>query len=252
MAPDAERSPKGFLGVIVRDILHEWVQRAFFGRRYVKFGQGLAGMWPYVFEIGGILGAKHAATLDAFVSAFLGMPDQAGEAQRICAEIANKLVERHSLDSMTARDCVQADVMERMGYKLDRVLTRHDWPAKIPESIKCSGKGHELHFLVTYGPRKISPEKAAESAWTYASIGAALGAVYPNVFRAMYERTHVTVPQEEWQRRHAAGLDIGPEQPRQRTYRQAEEEENKAFMEYCREARPDLYTILNASALGDK
>jgi len=209
------------VGVVAGDIIREWIKTRLFGRPYLKFGQCLDGLWPYVFEIGGILGAKYAATLDAFLSAFLGMPDQAGEAKRICAEIANKLVERHSVDSMTARDCVQADIMERSGYTRD-----------------------EFSFLLKYGPRKISPEEAAENAWTYASIGAALGAVHPDVLQAMYERTHAQVPKEEWRRAYAAGLDIGPDQPRQRNYRQAEEEENKDFMEYCREARPDLYSIL--------
>lgn len=246
MQSDSERSSGGFLGVIVRDILHEWVQRTLFGRRYVKFGQCLAGMWPYVFEIGGILGAKHAATLDAFMSAFLGMPDRAGEAKGVAAGIAAKLLERHSLDSMTVRDCVQADLMERSDYTRDERTVVAHLPKKVRTALgeERAKAARELSFLAKYGQRKISPEKAAENAWTYASIGAALGAVYPNVFRAMYERTHVTIPREEWQRMYAEGLDIGPEQPRQRTYRQAEGEENKAFMEFCRVARPDLYSIL--------
>jgi len=63
------------------------------------------------------------------------------------------------------------------------------------------------------------------------------------VFRAMYERTHAPVPKEEWQRAYAAGLDIGSEQP-QTSYAQAEASENKNFMEFCQQFRPDLYSIL--------
>ena len=50
-------------------------------------------------------------------------------------------------------------------------------------------------------------------------------------------------PKEEWQRAYAAGLDIGPEQPRT-SYEEAEKTENENFMEYCREFRPDLYPVL--------
>lgn len=75
-------------------------------------------------------------------------------------------------------------------------------------------------------------------------IGAALGAMTPDVVRAMFERTYAALPKERWQEAHAAGLDIGPAQSRQ-DYEEAKEEENKNFMEYCRQFQPVLYPVLN-------
>ena len=94
------------------------------------------------------------------------------------------------------------------------------------------------------GTDKIPPDVAAKNAWFYAEDGAALGAISPDVMRAMFERTHAPVSKERWQQAYASGLDIGPEPPAERSYEQATEEENKIFMEYCREFRPDLYSVL--------
>jgi hypothetical protein len=60
----------------------------------------------------------------------------------------------------------------------------------------------------------------------------------------MFERTYAPVSKERWQKKYASGLDIGPEPPARRTYEEAEEEENKIFMEYCQQFRPDLYSVL--------
>jgi len=38
-------------------------------------------------------------------------------------------------------------------------------------------------------------------------------------------------------------LDIGPEPP-STSYAEAEASENKNFMEYCQQFRPDLYAVL--------
>src|SRR5260370_33240189 len=86
------------------------------------------------------------------------------------------------------------------------------------------------------GTQKVPRKIALANALDYASGGAALGATRPDVLRAMFERTYAPVPKEQWQQAYAAGLDIGPEQPRT-TYAEAEDTENKNFMEYCREFR---------------
>jgi hypothetical protein len=42
---------------------------------------------------------------------------------------------------------------------------------------------------------------------------------------------------------HDSGLDIGPEPLAQRSYEEAKEEENKIFMEWCRQFYPDDYSV---------
>ncbi|SRR6266536_2860430 len=213
--------PGGFWRAVAEGFIQGQLNKPFFGRPYLKLGQCLAGLWPYLFELGGILGAKHAAKPDAFVPAFLGMSGEAGVARRILVEQANKMLERQALGSMRFWDYVGADVTDRLGYKAD------GWSGLIMER----------------GTQKIPPRVALTNGWEYASAGAALGATHPDVLRAMFERTYVRVPEEKWQRWYAAGLDIGPEQPRT-SYGEANETENKNFMEYCREFRPDLYSVL--------
>ena len=53
--------------------------KPFFGRPHLRLGQCF-GLWPSLFELGGLLGEKHRAKLDAFVPAFLGMSGEAGAA----------------------------------------------------------------------------------------------------------------------------------------------------------------------------
>ena len=209
--------PGGFWRAVAEGFIQGQLNKPFFGRPYLKFAQCLAGLWPYLFELGGILGAKHAAKPDAFVSAFLGMSGEAGVARRILVEQANKMLERQALGSMRFWDYVT----DRLGHKAD------GWSDLIMER----------------GTQKIPPKVALTNGWEYASAGAALGTTHPDVLRAMFERTYVRVPEEKWQRWYAAGLDIGPEQPRT-DYKEAEETENKNFMEYCREFRPELYSVL--------
>ena len=94
------------------------------------------------------------------------------------------------------------------------------------------------------GTDKFPPDVAAKNAWFYARDGAALGTMVPDVVRSMFERTHAPVSREKWRRMYASGLDIGPEPPAPRSYEEAQEEENKVFMQYCREFTPDDYPVL--------
>jgi len=107
-------------------------------------------------------------------------------------------------------------------------------------------KGDTPRFFCEHGMDKIQPEAVAQAALHFASQGIALGAAYPELIRAMFERTHAERPKEEWEQAYAAGLDIGPEQPRT-SYKEAEEVEDKEFMDYCREFRPEIYSILMRS-----
>lgn len=212
--------PGGFWRVVAKGFIDVQWTKPFFGRPYLKLGQCL-GVWSYLLEVGGILGAKHTAKTDAFVSAFLGQSGPSGAAKHFLGEVASRMVQEHSLASMKLFEYVGADIAGRMNYRVD------GW-----------------HTLLTErGTQKIPTEVALTNSWEYASAGAALGITHPDVLRAMFERTYATVPEERWQQAYAAGLDIGPEQPRT-SYREAEDTENKNFMDYCQKFRPDLCSVL--------
>jgi hypothetical protein len=119
-------------------------------------------------------------------------------------------------------DYVEANVASRLGYKGD------DWSTLVTQR----------------GREKVSPEAAVKKAFDYASLGAAMGAFHPDVLHAMFERTYAPIPEEQWQELYAAGLDIPSQQPRSKNYREEEEAANKGFMEYCREFRPEVYSVL--------
>jgi hypothetical protein len=209
----------GYARVLARARVEQQLNKPFLRKPYLKYGQCHA-LWAYFFQLGGILGAKHSANLDAFGSAFLGAQGEPGALKRFFTEVANDLVTRSVSDSMTFADYVSAEFIGRVGYS-----------------------GDADSFFFKHGMDKIKPETAAELAWQYAEQGAALGAIYPHVVRKMFERTHAAVPKEKWERAHAAGLDIPPEQDRM-SYEEVEEGEDEVFMAYCRECCPNLYSIL--------
>jgi hypothetical protein len=218
-----DKIPGGYWRAVAEGFIQSQLNKPFFGRPYVKLGQCL-GIWSYLFEVGGILGAKHAAKTDAFVTAFLGMSGAPGVAKGVLVERASEMLQGHSLTSMTFWDYIGAEEVRRahrVGYKVD------GWHTLIKEQ----------------GAQKIPPDSVLTNSWEYASAGAALGTTHLDVLRAMFERTYATVPEQEWQRAYAAGLDIGPEQPRT-TYKEAENTENKNFIDYCQKFRPDLYPLL--------
>src|SRR5260370_10308104 len=143
----------GFWRAVAEGFIHGQLNKPFFGRPYLKLGQCLAGLWPYLFELGGILGAKHGAEPDAFVPAFLGLPYEAGVARRLLVELANRKLERHSLGSMKFLDYVGADFADRIGYK-------------------GAGWGSLVHER---GTQKIPPKIALTNGCPYATNDAPLG-----------------------------------------------------------------------------
>jgi hypothetical protein len=222
MASETEGLAGGYWAAVTGNFIRAQLIKPFFGRSYLRLGQCLA-LWGSLFELGGMLVAKHRAKLDAFVSAFLGMTGEAGAAERFLVPVGNKILDRYSLNSMNQWDYVAADLGDRVSeYKRD------NWH----------------HLLMERGADKILHRAAAKNAWFYAQAGATLGAVAPDVVRGMFERTHVPVSQERWHEAYSSGLDIGPEPPAPRSYDEAKEEENKFFMEFCRDFYPDLYPVL--------
>jgi hypothetical protein len=223
MAPEPEQLAGGYWAAVAGHLIRAQTNKPFFGRPYLKLGQCFGGLWGYLFELGGMLAAKHRAKLDAFVSVFLGMTGEAGAAERFLVAAANKLRDQHSLNSMNHWEFIAADLGDRCSdYKRD------NWN----------------RLLTERGFDKIPSHVAAKNAWFYAQDGAALGATTPDVVRGMFERTYRPLSKERWHEAYASGLDIGPEPPAKRNYEEAKEEENKNFMEFCREFYPDLYSVL--------
>jgi hypothetical protein len=203
-------------------MIHQQLNKRLLRRPYLKYGQCPA-LWGYLFELGGILGAKYTAKLDAFGPAFLGAHGDAGALGRFCTDVASDLVERGRINgTMKFFDYVQAEYVDRF-----------------PDYA-----GDTLRFFRDHGMDKIRPEPVAGVARHFASQGVALGAIHPDLVRAMFERTYAVVSKEQWEGAYAAGLNIGPEQPR-KSYDEAEEEEDKEFMTFCAEFRPELCSMLS-------
>jgi len=215
-----DQMPGGFWRPVAEGFIQGRIKKPFFGRAYLVFGECFS-LWAYMMEMGGMLAAKYAAKPDAFVSALMGMSGAPGVAKGVLVAQAEKMVKQHSLGSMTFWDYVVADIAERTGRK------DNDWHGLIEQM----------------GAQKTQPRVALTNSWEYASAGAALGATHPDVLRGMFERTHKPYSQKEWRTAYVAGLDIGPEPP-STSYAEAEASENKNFMEYCQQFRPDLYAVL--------
>ena len=222
MASEPEPLAGGYWANVAGSFIRSQRIKPFLGRPHLKLGQCFA-LWGTHFELGGMLVSKHRDKLDAFVSAFLGMTGEAGAAERFLVAVGNKILDRHSLNSMNQWDFVAADLGDRVSeYKRDA------WH----------------HLLMERGTDKLPPDAAAKNAWFYARDGAAVGAVAPDVVRGMFERTYVPVSQERWQEKYDHGLDIGPDPFAPRNYEQDKEEQNKFFMEFSREFYPDEYSLL--------
>jgi hypothetical protein len=222
MASETEQLAGGYWADVAELFIRGQLIKPFLGRPYLRLGQCFA-LWSSHFELGGMLAAKHCGKLDAFVRAFLGMMGETGAAERFFVEVANKIRDQHSLSSMNQWDFVAVHLGDRViEYKRD------NW----------------TQLLMERGADKISHRAAAKNAWFYAQDGAALGAVAPDVVQGMFERTHVLVSQESWQRKYDSGLDIGPEPLAARSYQEEKEKENTIFMDWCREFYPDDYSAL--------
>ena len=123
-------------------------------------------------------------------------------------------------DSTKFHDCVSEDFARRLRYT-----------------------GDSQAFFVERLMKKLPAGTAEELAWQYLEKGAALGAIYPQVVRQMFMRTHAPIPKEKWQQARALGVDIPPEQDAMR-YEESESGENEVFTHYCRECCPDLFVAL--------
>ena len=210
----------GYARVRARTMVKQQMNKPFLCKPYLKYGQ-CWGLWGYFFQLSGILGAKHSGNLDAFGHAFLGAQWPSSAVKKFFTEVAKSLVADSVSDLMTFSDFVGAEFIGRVGYV---------------------GDAHS--YFSEHGMEKVRPNTAEELAWQYSEQGVALGAIYPDIIKKMFDRTHAAVPKENWERAHVAGLNIPPEQDLM-GYEETEETENEAFMVYCQECCPDLYSILS-------
>ena len=157
------------------------------------------------------------------------------------------MLAQHSLGSMTFWDYVAADIAARTGLKVDDVAAQADRMLAQHSLGPVTFSGRKRDFwtslITAMGAQKTQPKAALTNSWEYASAGADLGATHPDIVRGMFERQHKPSSEKEWRNAYVAGLDIGPEQP-QTSYAEAEATENKNFMEFCQQFRPDLYAVL--------
>jgi hypothetical protein len=210
----------GFARVMARIRVNQELNPRILGKPYLKFGQCVA-LGRYFFQWGGMLGDKHQMNLDAFGDAFLGAAAAPGAVKRLFTELANDIVTRSGDDSMTFYDYVSEEFSRGVGYVGD------------PASL-----------FIKHGLDKIAPEIAVDIVRRYAVEGAALGVIYPDVLRKMYERSYAAVPKGQWDEARSAGLNIPAEQFFI-SYDELREADNEVFMAYCQKCCPDLYTILS-------
>jgi hypothetical protein len=248
-----DQIPGGFWRPVAEAFIQRQIKKSFFGRAYLVFGECLS-LWAYMMELGGILAAKHADQPDALVSALMGMTGAPGVAKRALIEGADRILARHSLDSMTFWDYVAADIGERSGLKVDEVTAQADRMlaqrlAKHslgPVTLSDNKRNFWSSLIMVKGAEKMQPRLALTNSWEYASAGVDLGATHPDIVQGMFERQHKPVSKESWQQAYASGLDIGPE-PSPASYADYAESaqlEDKNFMEYCQQFCPDLYPVL--------
>ena len=208
-----------YASIAAATLIQQHLNKPLLGRPYLKYGQCF-GLWGLVFELGGILAAKHSANLGAFAPAFLGGVDDSEVVKQGFTLIADSVQQRLKRnESMTFFDYVQTDFSA------------------------CSGHTGDTQSH-SYWMTRMLPNQAAEFAQFSATQGSALGAVYPDILKTMFRRTYSSIAREKWERWDALGADLGPYQV-PKTYSEAEEEYDKSFMTYCKERRPDLYSALS-------
>jgi hypothetical protein len=209
----------GYSVIISKASVEQITTKPFFGDAHVKFGQ-CHFLWGYLFQIGGVLGAKYSHRLDTFGPAFMGARGAPGAVEKYCSLLGAELISQFPLDTMTFSDFVIKEYLSR---------------------IKC--KDDPTTYLIQHLKDKFLPENCQSLAREYAMQGAAIGAIYPAIIREMYSRTHGEVRDKRWQEARRAGLDI-PEQQSRMSYQECEEMEDQEFMEYCRTCCPTLYATL--------
>jgi len=209
----------GYARLLAQARIRQKSKRSFLGKPYLKYGQCIA-LWSYFFQLGSILGAKHASNLDAFGTAFLGLHGEHGAIKSFFLEHATNLKDSGHWEKNTFLEYVCTDQLARLDYT-----------------------GDPMRFLSERAMIKIKADNVILATYQYSEQGAALGAIHPHIMRQMFERTHSLHSKDNWEKAHKAGLDISPVEEIT-GYEEVEADENSLFMEYCKECCPNLHAIL--------
>jgi hypothetical protein len=212
----------GYAKILAGHRIEQQQNKPLLGKPYLKYGQ-CYGLFGYFMQLGCVLGAVHGDKPDSFGEAFLGLHGPPGGVQQFFEEA----VEEHVLDRITGEDTIG-------DYVTSEQINRFKYP------------GNRDRFLLEFGNQKVPVDVAMEGAWQFAEQGAMLGAMYPDVAKGLYERTHAPQDPEMWEKARRAGLDL-PEKQDLISFAEYFEGENELFMEYCKSVCPHHYERLSQS-----
>lgn len=211
----------GYAGLSAKYRVEQESQKRLLGKPFVKYGQCLA-MFGYFFQLGGILGARYRDRLDEFGFAFTGLQGEPGSVNRYYADVAESIIAQVTecpsiLDYIAKSEC---------------------------KKMNCNADLSEL--FLHHGMKKVRLESTIADCWYNAMYGAAFGAICPDDFRQLFERTHRKRDDESWRFARAAGLDI-PERQDVMSYDEIEQEESEAFLNYCQQVTPAVYDSISST-----
>jgi hypothetical protein len=202
----------GYARVLSRVTVKRELNKPFWGEPFIKLGQCWA-LWSYFFHIGGILAAKYNNHLDEFGNGFLGIAGKPEAVKLFFNEIAGNTNKILINDTITFHEYVAKEFLSRINSSDDA-----------------------MNYFIANG------KQAEELAWQYAEQGSSIGATFPSRFKKMFDQTYSIVSKERWELYRKIGLDITPEQPHI-SYEESENNENKLFLDYCKEFCPKLYMV---------
>ena len=154
-------TPAGYHVVFARVRVQQVAIKPFLRKPFVRTGQ-LVMLGAYLFQVGGILGARHARNADAFGLAFFGLSGPPGAMAKFLSDVAERVGLRLA-HADTFLTYVLGDLSERLGFEGDRA-----------------------DFFAKNWARKVWIDPAVSYASQCAEDGAALGAVQPDVFHAVF------------------------------------------------------------------
>lgn len=209
----------GYARVLATQLARQAATKPIFGKPTLKYGQCYA-MSGYFMQLGAVLSAKHRTEIAAFGQAFLGVSGDAGAMQRF-VDLAAPDVVTLIKETMTFSDYVTAEQIKRLEYS-----------------------GDSERFFLEMGAKKLDLATGTSLLWQFAEQGTILGAVHPELARALFDSTHAFREQAEWDRARTAGLSL-PEQPEVVSWEDVEKGENAVFLAYCQQCAPSLFEVLS-------
>ncbi len=201
--------------------IDQQLNKPFFGKSYLKFGQCVIMMMSF-FQLGGILGAKYAKKCDSFAQAFLGITRENGTItiESYFNKINKMIVDDFDLTSMNVFSYILN------AYKQD---------------IKYSG--NDENFIHEYFIKKISAGVSMQQIQLFALRGASIGVTHPKLIKILYQNTHIKESEDRYKLAVSCGLNI-PEKQEIIPYEEEEKIDITEFLEYCKFYCPDLHDVL--------